>query len=502
MEKKYLLQMLQQTSLSSDHGDTLAHNSVKNMIPEKVAAWDDEFSNFIKTHLQFDPTRELRRLVTSSTHIRKIFDKDGAIMSFGRSALTSSSSYDHRRPTILPDDRPSSTSTASSSSPGSFLSAAASSIVSGMLVGVAAVGSGSAAFYSSGMGYPALGSSPKVLNPAVFVGDYEDNSSADTAHQGGGAPFPSTTSSSSPSTNEMSTSEGYIGFLNSSTMLDFVRQRDELQSRRTLFLDDVSKDDFTLSFSDKIDLVDTSASARAIMPTSLPVSELVVGLNSLAATENNLKRSVPRPATMIDIDESGTHDRIQATTPLPLLLDQETSYMDELGDASIASIKPSRASAPFADHENAPSPSPPLVPSSANTSSLFKDISSVHNPGSSETSTLPNSGDIFTALDKKFGKDDTSNAVAAHAAQQHNRNSSTTKSELNYISGVTVGQQYTDLDFEGDADNESDFAQQLAAWKSSAGVVSNDRVSLMKTIITNFWTGGNNITFPPLDYPM
>ncbi|KAJ3222078.1 1-phosphatidylinositol-3-phosphate 5-kinase [Clydaea vesicula] len=77
LEQKYLNQLLQQCSISSLATDTLAINSVKALLPEKVLHWDLEFSNFVKAHLQFDPTRELRKLVNSSVHIRKIFDKEG-----------------------------------------------------------------------------------------------------------------------------------------------------------------------------------------------------------------------------------------------------------------------------------------------------------------------------------------------------------------------------------------------------------------------------------------
>ncbi|KAJ3029837.1 1-phosphatidylinositol-3-phosphate 5-kinase [Rhizophlyctis rosea] len=75
LEKKYMLQLLQQTMISSAPSDTIALNGVFRALHEKVTGWDIEFANFVRTYLQSD-TKEIRRM--TAAQIRRMFaDRDG-----------------------------------------------------------------------------------------------------------------------------------------------------------------------------------------------------------------------------------------------------------------------------------------------------------------------------------------------------------------------------------------------------------------------------------------
>ncbi|KAJ3046413.1 1-phosphatidylinositol-3-phosphate 5-kinase [Rhizophlyctis rosea] len=74
LEKKYMLQLLQQTMISSAMSDTIALNAVFRALHEKVTTWDIEFANFVRTYLQSD-SKEIRRL--TAAQIRRMFaDRD------------------------------------------------------------------------------------------------------------------------------------------------------------------------------------------------------------------------------------------------------------------------------------------------------------------------------------------------------------------------------------------------------------------------------------------
>jgi hypothetical protein len=44
---------------------------------EKITYWDTEFAALVKNYLQFDPTREIKKLVAASS--RKIFEKESSV---------------------------------------------------------------------------------------------------------------------------------------------------------------------------------------------------------------------------------------------------------------------------------------------------------------------------------------------------------------------------------------------------------------------------------------
>ena len=74
MEKKYLLQYLQQTCVSTDPTDSISLNAVTIALLDKVTAWDNEFNTFVRQHVHPD-SRDIRRMTTSQ--IKRMFvDKD------------------------------------------------------------------------------------------------------------------------------------------------------------------------------------------------------------------------------------------------------------------------------------------------------------------------------------------------------------------------------------------------------------------------------------------
>jgi hypothetical protein len=74
-EKKLMLQLLQQTHISSAPMDSLSLNSVFKQLVEKVALWDADFSEFVRLNLQHD-SRDLGRAA-----LKRIFvlEKDQSI---------------------------------------------------------------------------------------------------------------------------------------------------------------------------------------------------------------------------------------------------------------------------------------------------------------------------------------------------------------------------------------------------------------------------------------
>lgn len=48
-----------------------------NLWLEKITYWDAEFAALVKNHLQFDPTKEIKKLVAASS--RKIFEKETSV---------------------------------------------------------------------------------------------------------------------------------------------------------------------------------------------------------------------------------------------------------------------------------------------------------------------------------------------------------------------------------------------------------------------------------------
>ena len=68
-EKKFLLQLLQQTFITSAPDDRIALNTVFTKLVSKVAEWETEFNNFVRSFLQSEP-REIRRM---TTQIKRIF---------------------------------------------------------------------------------------------------------------------------------------------------------------------------------------------------------------------------------------------------------------------------------------------------------------------------------------------------------------------------------------------------------------------------------------------
>ncbi|KND01990.1 uncharacterized protein SPPG_02496 [Spizellomyces punctatus DAOM BR117] len=73
-EKKYMLQLLQQTLISSSPTDILALNGVLRVLQDKVTQWDADFTAFARRFLQAD-TKEIRR-VTAAQLKRMFADKE------------------------------------------------------------------------------------------------------------------------------------------------------------------------------------------------------------------------------------------------------------------------------------------------------------------------------------------------------------------------------------------------------------------------------------------
>ncbi|KAI8606363.1 hypothetical protein EDD21DRAFT_298271 [Dissophora ornata] len=71
VEKKWILQLLQQTYLNSSPTDTLALNMVRIKLYEKAVAWNKTFGDFAREY--FNPERDFRRSTTSQ--LRRLFDE-------------------------------------------------------------------------------------------------------------------------------------------------------------------------------------------------------------------------------------------------------------------------------------------------------------------------------------------------------------------------------------------------------------------------------------------
>jgi hypothetical protein len=71
IERKFLLQLLQQTCLSTLPSDLIAINNVKRVFKEKLAAWDTEFDVFVRNFVHPE-ARDLRKI--TSVQLKKIFD--------------------------------------------------------------------------------------------------------------------------------------------------------------------------------------------------------------------------------------------------------------------------------------------------------------------------------------------------------------------------------------------------------------------------------------------
>ncbi|KAF9570985.1 1-phosphatidylinositol-3-phosphate 5-kinase [Mortierella alpina] len=70
VERKWILQLLQQTYLNSAPTDTLALNMVRIKLYEKAVMWDKTFGDFAREY--FNPDRDFRRITTSK--LRRLFD--------------------------------------------------------------------------------------------------------------------------------------------------------------------------------------------------------------------------------------------------------------------------------------------------------------------------------------------------------------------------------------------------------------------------------------------
>lgn len=88
-EKKLMIQLLQQTHISSSPLDSISLNSVYKQLVEKVALWDAEFADFVRLNLQQD-TRDIGRAA-----LKRIFvpDANGNIQPDPKSSL----------PPLIPD---------------------------------------------------------------------------------------------------------------------------------------------------------------------------------------------------------------------------------------------------------------------------------------------------------------------------------------------------------------------------------------------------------------
>jgi hypothetical protein len=61
-EKKLMIQLLQQTHISSSHLDSLSLNSVFKQLVQKVTLWDEEFTLFVRNYLQTESSRAAAQL--------------------------------------------------------------------------------------------------------------------------------------------------------------------------------------------------------------------------------------------------------------------------------------------------------------------------------------------------------------------------------------------------------------------------------------------------------
>ncbi|KAG0346509.1 1-phosphatidylinositol-3-phosphate 5-kinase [Podila humilis] len=71
LEKKWVLQLLQQTYLNSSPTDTLALNMVRIKLHEKAIIWNKTFGDFAREY--FNPDRDFRRSTTSQ--LKRLFDE-------------------------------------------------------------------------------------------------------------------------------------------------------------------------------------------------------------------------------------------------------------------------------------------------------------------------------------------------------------------------------------------------------------------------------------------
>ena len=71
IEKKFLLQLLQQTCVSTPPTDFIAINNVKKVLVEKTSEWDSDFNSFVRNYVQPE-TRDFRKI--TSVQLKKIFD--------------------------------------------------------------------------------------------------------------------------------------------------------------------------------------------------------------------------------------------------------------------------------------------------------------------------------------------------------------------------------------------------------------------------------------------
>ncbi|KAI8925782.1 hypothetical protein BC831DRAFT_459437 [Entophlyctis helioformis] len=79
-DKKLLLQLLQQTSVSNSPDDLLAPNAVYQTLLAKVAQWDADFATFVRSFLQSDAAREGLRM---AVQIKRMFaDRDSILPDF------------------------------------------------------------------------------------------------------------------------------------------------------------------------------------------------------------------------------------------------------------------------------------------------------------------------------------------------------------------------------------------------------------------------------------
>ncbi|KAJ3173677.1 1-phosphatidylinositol-3-phosphate 5-kinase [Geranomyces variabilis] len=88
-EKKYILQLLQQTLISSAATDILAFNGPLRVLQEKVVQWEVDFTTFVRRFLQPDP-KEIRR--STAAQLKRMFaDKEVAGQRSGIPALPADS---------------------------------------------------------------------------------------------------------------------------------------------------------------------------------------------------------------------------------------------------------------------------------------------------------------------------------------------------------------------------------------------------------------------------
>ncbi|KAI8823387.1 uncharacterized protein EV422DRAFT_611449 [Fimicolochytrium jonesii] len=83
-EKKYILQLLQQTLITSAATDTLAFNGTLRVLQEKVVQWDLDFAAFVRRFLQTD-TKEIRR--STAAQLKRMFVDGTGVQRSGLAGL-------------------------------------------------------------------------------------------------------------------------------------------------------------------------------------------------------------------------------------------------------------------------------------------------------------------------------------------------------------------------------------------------------------------------------